>query len=100
MTPLAAACTSWRANKEIALRDWGEEEIVVFCDTTGDTHLLDANGSAILLALCAASGKLTSIEILSLVSEPSQADAEALLNSLEEALAELERRALVYRVFS
>lgn len=90
--------SAWYVSDQLALYDRGEDEIVVFCGTTGDTHLLDANGSAIFLALREASGTLTASEILSRVADPATNVNEDLIPSLEALLQELEQRALVYRV--
>jgi len=85
----------WRANPAVVLKDWGEE-LVVFCDTTGSTHLLDYNGASIFLALHAAERELSLPELGEQLAE-ADANTPALLTALEEQLEELQHLDLVYR---
>ncbi|HRE16607.1 MAG TPA: hypothetical protein PLW86_05990 [Rhodocyclaceae bacterium] len=86
----------WRANPAVLLKDWGEE-LAVFCETTGNTHLLDPNGAAIFLALRAAPGALAPKELAAIVSAP-EIPADALMPALEEQLDILRQYALVQQV--
>jgi len=88
----------WIADNRVVVGDWGEEQIVAFHDGTGDTFLLDENGSAVLFALRTACGTLTSAEIASRVADPGAGENASVLQAVAENLAELERRALVHRV--
>lgn len=86
----------WRANPAVLLKDWGEE-LVVFCDTTGNTHLLDHNGAAIFLALQAAPGSLSVDDLAASLSSPD-IPANTLIPALAEQLESLQHCDLVQRV--
>jgi len=99
---LAHTTLRWRANPDIALREWGEA-MVVYCGTTGATHLLDNNGAAILLSLRGCGAAMSAAEILEDTcgspSLPPATDPE-MLDILEQALQELAGYELVYRAES
>ena len=85
----------WRANPAVVLKDWGEE-LVVFCETTGNTHLLDHNGASIFLTLQAGESDLSLSELGGQLAE-DDANMTALLTALEGQLEELQLLDLVYR---
>lgn len=92
---MALAESHWRANPAVLIKDWGEE-LVVFCDTTGNTHLLDQNGAAIFSTLREAKADLSLIALAALLF--AEADHTTSLPALEGLLEELASCELVQRV--
>jgi len=91
---MALAESHWRANPAVLIRDWGDE-LVVFCDTTGNTHLLDPHGATIFSALRMADSALSLSALAGEVLADHDAESLAALEGLLEELASCE---LVLRV--
>lgn len=92
---MALALSRWRIDPALSFKDWGEE-LVVFCDATGDTLLIDTDGAALLAALREAAAPLSLEALAALVLAPEAAgDSLPLLAGL---LEDLEARSLVQRV--
>lgn len=70
-----------RCAEQIAWREW-DKAVVVYCDTTGETHFLQDAESEIfqLLARATTSREALVKHLVTLLDEPSVADAEALVN--------------------
>lgn len=92
---MALALSRWRIEPGLSFKDWGEE-LVVFCETTGDTLLLDADGAALLAALQGAATSLTLAELAAQVLTPESIDE--VMPLLAGLMEDLEARSLVQKV--